>query len=332
MNRSFVIMAGAAVVLVALVLLFANPFQDSIRKDNPKVTQLFDPELVARADKVAIDTGTDNTVIEKKDDQWVVSTRNDFPADTSAVGNLLRAVEKGRSQGIASTNPDKRGLFQVDSTGVHVTVSAGGKTAADFVLGKMGRDFTTSYVLPAGSKNVVLVRGMNRNLFARPRGFRDATLLHFEPDAVAGVTVSSPDVNWDLTRTDSTWTVTLPGQSAVAADQQKVDQTLRSLGTFTADGFVDHPDTVDTGLADPEMKVTVRMMTGPSTTISVGKKNDRNQRYVSRPDRDAVYEVGQWRIDNFAKQGEDLVKKAKAPAAPAGASAPPIHVQGTKPK
>jgi hypothetical protein len=301
MNRSFVIMAGAAVVLVALVLLFANPFQDSIRKDNPKVTQLFDPDLVARADKVAIDTGTDNTVIEKKDDQWVVSTRNDFPADTSAVGNLLRAVEKGRSQGIASTNPDKRGLFQVDSTGVHVTVSAGGKTAADFVLGKMGRDFTTSYVLPAGSKNVVLVRGMNRNLFARPRGFRDATLLHFEPDAVA-------------------------------ADQQKVDQTLRSLGTFTADGFVDHPDTVDTGLADPEMKVTVRMMTGPSTTISVGKKNDRNQRYVSRPDRDAVYEVGQWRIDNFAKQGEDLVKKAKAPAAPAGASAPPIHVQGTKPK
>ncbi len=322
MNRSFLIMAVAAVVLVGLVFLLANPFQDSIRKDNPEETQLFDSGPVARADRVTIETGgADNTVLEKKDNGWVVSSQNDFPADTSAVGNLLRAVADARSQGIASTNPKNRGLFQVDSTGVTVTVSAGDQTAAKFVLGKMGRDFTTSYVLPAGSKDVVVVRGMNRNLFARQRGFRDATLLRFEPDAVAGVAISSPEVSWDLTRTDSTWTLTLPGKPPVPADQAKVDQTLRSLGTFAADGFLDRPDTVDTGLADPEMTIAVRMMNGTTTTLSVGKKNDRNQRYVTRPDRDAVYEVGQWRIDNFAKPGADLIKTGSpAPAAPPGAA------------
>ncbi len=326
MNRSFLILAVAAVVLVGLVFLFANPFQDSIRKDNPEETQLFDPGLVARADRVTIETGgADNTVLEKKAGGWVVNSRNDFPADTSAVGSIIRAVADARSQGIASTNPGNRGLFQVDSSGVAVTVSAGDETAAKFVLGKMGRDFTTSYVLPAGSENVVVVRGMNRNLFARPRGFRDATLLRFDPDAVAGAAISSPEVSWDLTRTDSTWTVALPGKPPVPAEQTKVDQTLRSLGNFTADGFLDRPDTVDTGLADPGMTIAVRMMNGTTTTLSVGNKNDKNQRYVTRPDRDAVYEVGQWRIDNFAKPGADLIKtESPAPAAP------PVAAPGSK--
>ncbi len=317
MSRSFTVLLAVAGVLVLLVLVFANPFQDSIRKDNPPAVELFDPARLDKADRVTIRPPTGaSTVLARKDGNWVVASEGDFPADTAAVGSILRAVRGAHSSGTASTNPGNRGLFEVDSTGVRVTVAAGGEPAADFTVGKSGRDFTTSYVLPAGSDAVLEVRGINRNLFTRPRGFRDATLFRFEPAQAAEVTLSGPDgPHWRLARGDSAWTVTGPSGGPETADERTVDQVLRSLSTLSGDGFVDHPDTVDTGLEAPALTATVRLMNDEERTVRFGNKNDHNQRYASRSDRDAVYLVGQWRVDAFDKKAKDLA------GAPGGAKA-----------
>ncbi len=306
MNRSLVIMVAVAGALVVLVLLLANPFRDNIRS-NPRTQTLFDGASVRNADKLEIESGATPTVLEKRDGVWVVASENGFPADTAAVGAALRAVENAESGTVVSTNPGNQGLFQVDSTGVGVTVYSGGKGAAHFTVGKMGQDFTTSYVRPAGSRKVYVVRGMNRNMFARSRGFRDLTLLRFDPNQVASVMLAAPGgEGWTLARSDSAWTVAAAGGKPVPADRQAVDRLTGSLSNLSADGFAGGADTVHTGLTPPDTVVTVSLMNGGTLTLDLGGRNAQGQRYASRPDRSAVYVLGQWRIEAFAKNAADL--------------------------
>jgi len=318
-----ILLAG---VLVALVFIFANPFQDRIRGKGPEREALFDRDRVLQADRIEIRNGAATPVIlQDQGGDWVVASRNGFPADTAAVGTMLRAVGGARSTGVASRNPANRSKFQVDSTGVRVTLSKGTEPLASITVGKMGQDFTTSYVRNDDGEEVLVVRGVNRNIFTRPQGYRDRTLLAFDPNNVQSVTAKLPEGGWQLTRQDSAWTLAhVPAQGEPErADGTAVDQTLRGLSTFSADGFLDAgADTAQTGLDAPETEFSVHLMNGTDLEVSIGNKNGRNQRYAKRPDREVVYTLGDWRVTNVAKKYEDLVAKApKTPPAPPPAPA-----------
>jgi hypothetical protein len=238
----------------------------------------------------------------------VVASRDGFPADTSATSTMIRALGNASITGVASRNPENRGKFQVDSTGVEVAAFVGDQTIGRFMLGRIGQEFTTSYVRLSGSDEVLIVRGLNRNLFARTQGYRDRTLFKFEVDAVQSIRAMNPEEAWEVVRGDTAWMATLAmGGESVAAQQPVVDQLLRSLSTLAADGFLDEvPDTLDTGLADPDHAITVRFMNGAEAGILIGKLNDANQRYVTRPDRTAIYLMGDWRLNNSAKTFAEL--------------------------
>lgn len=209
---------------------------------------------------------------------------------------------------MASKNPENRSKFQVDSTGVDVAVFAGDRTIARFMLGRIGQEFTTSYLRLDGSDEVLVVRGLNRNVFARTQGYRDRTLFQFEVEAVQSIRVRTPEEEWEIIRGDTTWMATLGGESEpVAALQPVVDQMLRSLSTLSADGFLDVvPDTLDTGLAAPDYAFSVRFMNGSESEITIGRKNAANQRYVARPGRNVIYLMGDWRLNNSIKTYADL--------------------------
>ena len=308
MNRSQIRMLAIAAVLVALVLVFANPFKDSLKRDDRDWTTLFDKEKVAKADRIEVVTTTDSTSVVKEGEHWVVASQGSFPADTAAVNNLLRALENARSAGVVSNNPENRSQFQVDASGVRVRVFAAQDPVAEFTLGKMGMDFTTSYVLPAGSSEVLVVRGMNRNLFARPQGMRDRTIFKFDPPTLKQVTAMTPEGGWELIRTDSTWSVRRRGEQDLApAEGTVADPIVQSLSDFAADGFLDTPsDTVNTGLATPAESFTLRFMDGTEAVALVGGKNDRNQYFVSRPDRSIVYLISEWRLTNVSKTYDEI--------------------------
>jgi uncharacterized protein DUF4340 len=319
-NRSQIRMLSLAAVLLLLVFVFANPFKDSLKRDKREWATVFDAKKVAGADRIDIVTASDSTVVVREDGNWVVATKANFPADTMAVGNLLRSVQNAKSAGVASSNPENRAKFQVDTTGVRVKVTAQNAVVAQFTLGKMGADFTTSYVLPAGSNEVLVIRGMNRNIFARPQGMRDRTIFKFAPATLKEVVAETADGGWELIRTDSTWSARKRGEEGIhPADKTVANALVQSLSDFSADSFLDGPtDTVDTGLAAPAQRFTVRFMDGTEATVAVGKKNDRSQYYVSRPDRKAVYLMSEWRFGNISKTVEEL-EGQKPPTPPSTA-------------
>jgi hypothetical protein len=303
MSRSGWILLAVA----GLALLLANPFQDSVRVNNPEPETLFGGAAVLEADRVEIrDAGAPAVLLTRGPEGWTVASRDDFPADTAAVGTILRAVAAARSTGPVSTNPANRSKFQVDSTGVAVRISRGGEPLAAFTVGKSGSDFTTSYVLPEEGEAVHVVRGLNRNLFARPKGFRDASVLRFDPARVTELTLSGANGGWTLTRADSGWARSREGEAPTPAAAAAVEDLLRNLGRLDADDFAAVRDTVDAGLDRPETAITVRFDDGTDAELWIGRDNGRNQRYAVRPGRRELYLLGQWRVDRLVRDYEDL--------------------------
>ena len=310
MSRSFAGMGVVALILILLVIVFANPFKDSIRKSKTPEGALWEGVVADRADQIQLETGGAVPVmLSREGGGWVVESQGSFPADTTAVSSMLRAVRNAVSTGIVSTNPENRSKFQVDSLGVRVTLSGGGSKLLAFTLGKVGTDFTTSYVRPEESNQVHVVRGINRNLFSRPQGFRDRTLFRFDPAAVQSVNLFTPDGSWEVLRGDTAWALSRPGGSPVAAKDTEIDAVLRSLSNLSADGFAEAAVLeTQTGLESPAYIVTVRFSGGDESAILVGKKNEKNQFYTARLDRGVVYLLGEWRINSVARKYEDLVE------------------------
>jgi hypothetical protein len=303
-------LGAVAAVLVVLVLVFANPFKDAIRSDNPPPTVLF-THPVTDADRITIAAGTDApTVLAREGDAWVVESEGSFPADTAAVGIILRSLRGVRSGGVASNNPQNRSKFQVDSTGVQVSVSGPGGEPVRFTVGSQGQDFTTSYVRVEGADGVHIVRGLNRNMFVRPQGFRDRTLFAFEPASVRSLRLERREGGWQIVRTDTAWTVQAGGSdAAVPAKPEEVDRLLQNLATLSADGFLEgEADTADTGLDDPSAVLTVDLMNGAEDAVRVGGQNARKQYFASRRDRNAVYLVAEWRMTNVLKTFSELAR------------------------
>jgi len=306
MNRRMLIIAG---ILVVFVIIFANPFKDQLKREKRDWQAVFDSTKVMNADHIEVVTANDSSVVVKQDGHWVVASQNSFPADTAAVGNLLRALKNARSSGVVSNNPENRSRFQVDQTGVRVKVLAQNTVVADFTLGKMGADFTTSYVLPAGSNDVQVVRGVNRNLFWRPQGMRDRSIFKFDEPNLKQVTADIPEGGWELIRTDTTWSVRKTGEENIhPADKTLAGTLVQSLSDFSADQFLDNAsDTVNTGLDHPAYRYTLRFMDGTETSVAIGGKNDRNQYYAERPDRPgAIYLLSEWRLTNVKKTVAEL--------------------------
>jgi hypothetical protein len=139
---------------------------------------------------------------------------------------------------------------------------------------------------------------------------RDRTLFQFDPAVLSEVSAHTPDGGWVLARADSLWTVRKPEETAGRPAKHGIgEQVSRTLANLAADGFVDNPsDTLDTGLTSPPYTFQVRLMNGTETSISIGKKNDRNQYYVSRTGEKVIYTLGEWRLTNLAKKLEDLAE------------------------
>ena len=121
MNRRMLLIAA---VLIVLVVVFANPFKDQLKREKRDLVAVFDKQKIETADHIEVATAADSSVVVRQDGKWVVGSQNAFPADTAAVGNLLRALENARSAGVVSNNPENRSRFQVDATGVRVKVLA----------------------------------------------------------------------------------------------------------------------------------------------------------------------------------------------------------------
>jgi len=227
-------------------LLFAERMHDQPGAPVSFPLVRLDPGDVTR---VVIEGPKGRTALEDVQDRWRLTEPVDYPADPELVKRTLALLSDLNSDGVISTNPDKAGLFEVDDAHA-VKVALYQADDADpkvrLVVGKLAPGFTHTYVKLGDDPKVHEVPGALRFQLERDAtGWRDKTVLAFDPAAIDGLTLAGAHTV-TVKRGDKGWTwgpdaagTGTPTTGAPSTDA--VERLVKALSVLHAQGFEDTP-------------------------------------------------------------------------------------------
>ncbi len=293
MTKNTWILTGvlAALVVVAYVVM-QRPGESSSSGSSGAMLVDFDS---ASVDRIEIHSANGRTVIEREGGVWMVTSPVHYRAEDATVASTLSSGKHVELKGLVSSNPQKRGVFQVDSTGTIVRISEHGAEKTAFWIGKPSPSYTETYVRREGSDDVYLASGMFSSSFSRrPNEWRDKTIFKTDQDAIAGVMLRFGDTTVALVRQDSVWKI---GDDV--AGTEIVKGFVGALANLQADDFVD--------TAVPAMPpLTVQIEVG-GTQIRLYKMSDADKYYVQSSSSSQLFEVFNWRASQILKRKKDFL-------------------------
>ena len=313
-TKQLLVLIGVFVVLGLLVLLLENPFGKS--EEQKKVEEagllfpFFNEANVAKIEIIA-PFGLTTTTLVKQNNQWLVESMDSYPADQTAVEELLDKVTEMKTIQRASSNPEKQSVFQVDSSGVEAKLTdAGGNLLAHLFAGKTTPEIFNSYVRAADSSDVYIVKGYLKATFDKGyRSWRDRKIFTFLKEDVTHLTIRSEEEEIEL-QIDAAgaWQMLKPIVSA--ADRTEVEAITELMSSLETDDFVESKPLSEYGLDAPKMSIAATLKEGSARTLLIGNE-ESGAYYVKHGDKAQIFELNKGNVDKLIKKSTDL--KTEAP-------------------
>ncbi|MGA9406450.1 MAG: hypothetical protein WBW71_04880, partial [Bacteroidota bacterium] len=118
MKKNIYVLLGIFAVLIVVALWLMNrPGEQDISTGNARLLVTFDSAAV---DKIEIKSPINSVTLEKNGAEWFLSERVAYRANQSSVTSMVHQSKNLAVKEIVSSNPEKRSIFQVDSTGTLV--------------------------------------------------------------------------------------------------------------------------------------------------------------------------------------------------------------------
>ena len=312
-TKQLLILGAIFIVLVIVVLLFDNPFgQSEYEKKVETAMPLFPNFNKEQVVKIEITATGETTTLSKQDDNWVVASMDNYPADGEGVAELLSKVTEFKNTQRVSNNPEKQSEFEVDSTGVEAKLmDASNKVLAHLFVGKTTPGFLSSYVRPADSNDVYVAQGYLQSVFNKDtRTWKDRTIFNFNKGIATQLNIISPEETVELRLdADGAWQMLKP--IAAAAKTTEVDALLTTFSGLDTDDFAEAKDELaEYGLDTPQSTISAVLNDGTTATLHVGKEEE-GKLYVKRDDKDTVFRLFKSNVDRLMKKSDTL--KAEVP-------------------
>jgi hypothetical protein len=298
MKQSTWILLGILLVLiVAAYLVLQRTGERSTSGSTGKMLVEYDSAAV---DKIDISGPSGHVVLERQGGAWMLTDPLRYKADPGLVGSAISAGNKIELTSLISTNPEKQGLFKLDSTGTLVKIMEQGSEKAVFLIGKPGPSYTETYVRREGSDNVYLAAGYFSTAFSR-RGndWRDKTIFKTDEDAINSVTMHYGDTTFTITRTDTLWMI--DGQRA---KDDVIHTFMSALADLKTDEFID-----TTVASLPKLTAEIDVM---DTQLRFFWKKEGDRYYVLSSRSPQLYQLYSWKVTSLLKRKKDFLAAPKA--------------------
>ena len=317
--KQLLVLIGVLVVLCLLVLIFENPFGKSEERKKVEEAGLLFPFFnkgdVAKIEIIAA-FGLTTTVLVKQNSQWLVESMDNYPADQTAVEELLDKVAEMKTIQRASSNPEKQSVFEVDSSGVEAKLTdAGGNLLAHLFAGKTTPEIFNSYVRAADSNDVYIVKGYLKSTFDKGyRSWRDRTIFAFLKEDVTHLTIRSEEEEIEL-QIDAAGAWQMLKPIASAADGTEVEAITELMGSLETDDFVESKPLSEYGLDAPKMSIAATLKDGSARILLIGNE-ESGAYYVKHGDKAQIFELNKGQVDKLIKKSADL--KSETPVSESG--------------
>ena len=293
MKKNLYILVGVLAVLVVIAYFLMNrPGETDISMANSQLLLVVDSLAV---DKIEITSPANKMVLAKKGDEWFLIAPIDYRANQSSVTAMIHQLKNLTVKEIVSSNPEKRPIFQVDSTGTLVKIFQGGQEHAAIVVGKRGQNFAETYVRKEESNDVAVVEGslalvINKGV----KDLRDKTVLNVPKETIKTISYQYPGESYSLALHDSVWMI---GENKPKAAE--VTSLLTALSHIDADDFVDSAIT-------PVPKISATVNVG-DVQLRFSEVKDKDKYLLQTSNSPQWFEVQGWHAKQLLKHKKDLI-------------------------
>lgn len=303
-QQSTLILLGLFLVLAVIAYFLVGPSEE--REASYSLTDVrlsMDSSIVQT---ISITRNNSTISLQNIGGKWLVvksePTELRYPADESAVKNLLSSLQKLKVTSLVSSNPDRQHLFQVDSTGTLLSFAdRGGKTIA-FYVGKMGPSFSETYVRPVNSNDVYIAEGITSwEVNKDAKDWRDKVIVKVTRDSVRQLTFRYPKEQFTLVK-DSVWRIRPEAKGTI--NESAVTSLLSSLESFRAADFVD--STIN--LPSPQLTLEF-LMPEPAAMSFVPVPPDSSKYWVKASTTEQIFVANKWNVQQFLKHRKDFLSQ-----------------------
>jgi len=241
----------------------------------------------------------------RADADWIIMVDSAAcRADTAMVNEIVAMCANIEVGEIESDNPQKQGLYQVDSlTGTIITFYNNQDELSSVIVGRNSQGYIYSYVRKPGSNLVYSGKGVKGVLLRKPiSAFRDKSIIQVDTSTIVSVVFEFRDESFLLNRGDSLWFLNV-AESEVEqpVNSDTLELFKRQLVNLRADDFLNRSDSSLTIMNPPELMVTLKYRNGNSDKLSlIGGNNNKTRYFIRREGVNETYMI------QYSKYGQLL--------------------------
>ena len=242
MNKKNLTLAIILIVLVALAYVYKGPLKEW-RENKVKPSNFLSLVNIDEVNKIKISQGDIVTLLEKQDDRWKISeTKNFFVREDLALDMMekLKSLVLADLE-LAGKNEEKKFEFLTNEiSGTLVALMKNENQVAEFIVGKLARNFNSTYISENNSPNTYLA-DINLNFFTLNNWY-DMTIFSAEKEKITNLRFQYPDHQFiiekesketeDEVATDEIWTGTSPYSFEV--NKEKIEDILNIMSNLRA--------------------------------------------------------------------------------------------------
>jgi len=308
MFKKNLILGGVLVLLIISAYIYQGPFQEWQRKKSlPKnfLTKIKTEEI----NKIEISNQKSTTMLEKINNRWKIGGTKDFFVNDDMAKNLTESLQELTKTEfeLVSSNKEKQNSFFSAEQNSNIKLYNDEGLKFEFLIGKMGPDFRSSYITKTDTKETYLAK-TSLFVFHQP-DWRDKVILKNNQENInkirlqyngkklivekqVGVIKSEDDKKEgeeSEEKTEVFWKSTEPKN--IDIDQDKIKKVLNIMADLQAIAIPEQ--TFDnTGLEKNSIIIQVTGE-GIDQTLMIGDANKDNQYYVKRGDSDNIYLINE---------------------------------------
>jgi hypothetical protein len=221
----------------------------------------------------------------------------------SVADNLIGSLkEAGKSElELVSSNKEKKSEFEADESGTAVKIYEGDNLKADFIVGKFGSDFASSYISRPGADSTYRVKGGLSGAINQSE-WRDTAIFSSDKEKINKIRFQYPARQFTVEKKDGEWKGTIPYGFKVNKD--KIDKILNIMSNLTTTEIPEQ-NFAGTGLEKNNIIIQATGE-GVDNTLMVGDVNGKDLYYAKNGLSDNIYLITRKQRDELNKRISDL--------------------------
>ncbi len=245
--------------------------------------------------------------------------RRFYKADIDKLQPMIDAILEMETGQIATSSPEEQSTLGVLSKIVGTEVVMYDQQMnelASVIIGNQGLGMATTFVRRPESDDIYEIRGNLSMIFGNDLvTMRDREIFEDAPETIASVEVQDNEEGffYTLTRGEGIWTGVTTDGTELELDTAKVDSLLSTLGSLSANSFVDPSrppmpppeeegwdETDPWGMFNPNVVVTYTTVDGETHEITVGRVEGTTYYAYEGVDIMDAFRISKTYVDNIS--------------------------------